>query len=264
MLLGAFDETEHVAHAEDALREPVWMELLQRVELLARADVLDWHAGDLAQRQRRAAASVTVELGQNHAGQRHVLIEAFGDADGFLTGHGVCDEQDLVRLDFAFHRLELAHELFVDLQPPRRVDDDKAQAGLLGVFDGGLGELGRLLARVVKDRHVDLLAERLQLGDRGWSIRVGRHKQRRVAHLADLHGEFAGGGRLARPLQTNKHDDGGRFARHRQARWRRAQQLDQLVVDELDDRLRRGQAVQDVLADRFLFDRGDELADHFE
>ncbi len=65
-------------------------------------------------------------------------------------------------------------------------------------------ELRGLLRSVVEDGYVDLLAERLQLGDSGGPIRVGGNQQGLVAHLADMHGQLAGMRRLARALQTHE------------------------------------------------------------
>ena len=190
--------------------------------------------------------------------------KALGNAHGLLAGHRVSHEQDFVWADFRLYRLQLAHELFVDLQPSRRVDDNEAQSILLGVLDGRLSQLRRLLVCVVEHGHVDLLAERLQLSNCRGTIRIGGHEERLVAHLADLHRQLAGGRRLAGALQANQHHDSRRFGGHRQPRRRGAQQLDQLVVDDLDDCLCRRKTVHDVLADRFFLDRVDELAYDFE
>ena len=46
-LLGLLDQREHVAHAEDAAGHPVGVELLERVELLARGREGDRPADDL-------------------------------------------------------------------------------------------------------------------------------------------------------------------------------------------------------------------------
>jgi hypothetical protein len=55
-LLGALDQREHVAHAEDARRHPIGMEHFQGVELLADAGEQHRRAGHRAHRERRAAA----------------------------------------------------------------------------------------------------------------------------------------------------------------------------------------------------------------
>ena len=49
------------------LAQPLGTELLELVERLAHAEELDGLAGDLLDRERRAAAGVAVELGQDHA-----------------------------------------------------------------------------------------------------------------------------------------------------------------------------------------------------
>ena len=59
-LLGALDERQHVAHAEDALRHAVGVEGLDHVELFARAHKLDGFAGRRADREGCAAAGVAV------------------------------------------------------------------------------------------------------------------------------------------------------------------------------------------------------------
>ena len=58
---------------------PIGVELLEAVELLARADELDRHAGDRPQRERGATARVAVHLGQDDAGEPDVLVELLGD-----------------------------------------------------------------------------------------------------------------------------------------------------------------------------------------
>ena len=69
-------QREDVALLEDPARQPVGMERLQRVELLAHADVLDRRVGDAVDRERRAAAGVAVHLGQDHAGDAERVVEA--------------------------------------------------------------------------------------------------------------------------------------------------------------------------------------------
>ncbi len=58
---------------------------------------LDRLAGDGAHRERRAAAAIAVDAGQDDAGDADALVEALGEIDGVLAGQAVGDEQDLVR-----------------------------------------------------------------------------------------------------------------------------------------------------------------------
>ena len=183
------------------------------------------------------------------------LLKALGDAHGFLAGHRVGDQQRLVRADLAGDRLELVHQLVVDLQAAGGVDDDEGQPVLLGVLDRGLRQLGRLLGRLVEHGHVDLLAERLQLRRR----RPGDTDRRRPAAAC---GPSCGRARaslaacvvLPEPCRPTSMMTVGGFGATVSRGGVGAQQLDQLVVDDLDDRLGGRQAVQDVLADGLLLD----------
>ena len=96
--LGLLDEREHVAHAEDAARHAVGVERLEVVELLAGTREEDRLADDLLHRQRGATARVAVDLGEDHAVEADRLVERLGDVHRFLAGHGVDDEQRVVRL----------------------------------------------------------------------------------------------------------------------------------------------------------------------
>ena len=65
--LGALDQRQDVAHAEDPRRHPVGVEPLDLVELLAGRRELDRLPGHGPDGQRRAAARVAVELRQHDA-----------------------------------------------------------------------------------------------------------------------------------------------------------------------------------------------------
>ena len=200
------------------MRDTVGVELLERVQFFARGDVLDRYARYLAQRECGATARIAVHFGEDDTRQRHVFEKALGHADGLLASHGIGHEQDFVRRDLRLHRLELAHELLVDLQTTRGVENHVAEAGLLGVFDRRLGELGRLLIRIVEDGHVDLFPERLQLRNSRRSVGVGGDQQRLVTRLAKLEGQLGRGRRFSRALQPDQHDNGRWLRRNRQPR----------------------------------------------
>ena len=99
LVLRILDQRQHVAHAQNAARHAVGVEYLQILELFAGAGKFDGLAGDCLDRQRRTASGVAVELGDDDARDLEQLVEALGNVDRVLTGHGVDDEQDLVRLD---------------------------------------------------------------------------------------------------------------------------------------------------------------------
>ena len=104
LALGLFDEREDVAQAEDAARHPVGVEFFERVEMLADADELDRHAGDVLDREGGAAAGVAVELGQDDAVEFQRFVERLGAVDRVLAGHAVDDQQHLVGRRLAVDR----------------------------------------------------------------------------------------------------------------------------------------------------------------
>ena len=83
------------------------MERLQRIRLLAHAHERDRPAGHVADRQRGAATGVAVHLGQDHGIDADGLVEALGHCHGVLAGHGVDDEENVVRRHVALDRLQL-------------------------------------------------------------------------------------------------------------------------------------------------------------
>ena len=240
------------------------MEDLQRVGLLAGAEELDRDAGDGGDGQRRAAAGIAVDLGQDQAGDGHRGHERLRHGDGLLAGHGVDDEQRLDRLDGGVDGGDLGHQRLVDGQAPGGVEDDDVADLALGgldaaaddVDDGGPG-------RRAVDRDVEALAERLELVGGGRAVRVGGDEQGPAAELDDVAGELGGRGRLAGALQADHRDD-GRVARQVEGPVAGRQQRDQLVVDDLDDLLAGGQALEDLVADRPLADARDEVLDDLE
>ena len=125
---------EHVAHAEDAAGHAVGVELLELVELLARAGEGDRPADDLLDAERGTAAGVAVELGHDDAVDGERGVERLGHADGVLTGHRVDDEERVVRLDGGADLAHLLHHLGVDGQTAGGVDDEHVLAQPAGLL----------------------------------------------------------------------------------------------------------------------------------
>ncbi len=126
--LGLLDERQDVAHAEDPRGHPVGVEGLQRVDPLADAAEHDGLPGDGADRQRRAAAGVPVELRQDDAVVAHVLVEALGHRHGVLPRHRVDDQEDVMGLDLAPEDLQLLDHRLVDVEAPGGVEQDRVPA----------------------------------------------------------------------------------------------------------------------------------------
>ena len=101
-----------------------------------------------------------------------------------------------------------------------------------------------------------------------WSIAAGRWRSHatspgRFALASEQEPELRGCRRLARALQPGEQDHGRRAAEC-EPRVAGAHQRGQLLVDDLHDLLARGEAPQDVLAERAFLDRGSEVARDLE
>ena len=100
------------------------MERLERLELLAKTDELDGHARDCLDRERGTAAGIAVKLCHDDTVEAERIVERLRDVDGFLARHRINDEQDFMRMDLRLDVAKLLHELLIDLQAARRIDDD--------------------------------------------------------------------------------------------------------------------------------------------
>src|SRR5436305_2856590 len=262
--LGLLDQRQDVAHADHARGHALGVEQLEVVRLLADAHEADRHPGHGADRQRRAAAGVAVELGEDGAGQRQHRGELLGALDRVLAGHRVGHEEDLVRLDAVGQLLDLLHQGRVDVETAGGVHEHHVMAALAGDVEGAGAEVDYGLARLgLQHRHLDPLAHLLELLDGGGALQVARHQQRVLAALLEPLGELAGGGRLARALEAAEHDD-RRPAVEAEVGPLLAQERGQLVADDLDHLLGRGEALQDLLAEGALAHPLDERLDHPE
>ena len=237
------------------------MEGLDLVELFAGADELDGLAGHGLDGERRAASGVAVELGEHDAGDVEVFVEGLGGADGVLAGHGVDDEQDLVGLDGLFDGLELVHEGLIDMQAAGRIEEDHVVAVPDGVGNGGLGDIDRVRLPHLEDRDSQLFADDLQLLDRGRAVDIAGGEQRIFGLFFEKPGELGAVGGLARALQADEHDDGGRLRGDLKLLVFAAHEGGQLFVDDLDDHLRGREALEHVSADAALGGLFDEVLD---
>ncbi len=138
--------------------------------------------------------------------------KALGDVDRVLAGQAVDDEQGLGRVRRRGDGLHLAHQLVVDVETARGVEQDDVIALQLGRLERALGDLDRLLAGDDRQRvDVRLPAEHRQLLLRSRAGDVERGHQHPLAlALREALGELGGGRRLTRALKADHHDDGGR------------------------------------------------------
>ncbi|MNM78701.1 hypothetical protein D3C81_906120 [compost metagenome] len=261
-----FHQGQDVAHAEDAIGHAGRVERFQAVEFFRNTGKLDRFARDVAHGQGRTAARVTVELGQHDARQRQRIIEGLGRVDGVLAQHGVDDEQGFDRFHGAVDGGDFAHHLFVDTQAARRIDDQHVVVMLFRPVQRGKGDIDRLVGAGGREEvGAHLGGDRLQLGDRGGTVDVGRDGQHfLLLFFLQVLRQLADGGGFTHTLQTGHQDDGGRLLGKADLRRFRPQvgahQGGQLALHHAHQGLARRQRGNDILAHGFFFDFGDEFA----
>ena len=203
-------------------------------------------------RQRGTTAGVAVELGEHDAVVPDALEEGQRGGDGVLADHRVDDEEHLVGLDGVADVGGLLHQLGVDAEAAGGVDDDDVVQLALGLLDRGAGDRDRVADAVAglggEDGYADPLAVDLELVDGVGALEVGRHQQRRLALLLEPERELGGQRRLAGTLEAGEHDDGRAGLGVAEPAGLAAEDLDELLVDDLDDLLGRVQRPADLLA----------------
>ena len=145
----------------------------------------------------------------------------------------------------------------VDVQAAGGVQEERGQAARRRLVARRAADLQRG-APGFDHRDPELSAQRAELVLGGGAVGVGGGEERMLSLLGVHAGQLGRRGGLARALEAHQHDDGGRGGSHGQAMPAAAQELDQLVVDDLDHLLGRRQGFQDVLADRLAPDGVDE------
>ena len=208
------------------------MERLEVGQLLPHAGELDRLAGDGGGGERRAAPGVAVELRDDDAGERNGLGEGLRRDQGVLAGHGVEDEQDLMRLGDGVDPRHLVHHLGIDVQPAGGVEDDDIRVP------------PALLQRPLDNGHRIRLAH---LGV-GRALQVGRHEQRPLALATKQGGELGGGRGLAGALEAGEHDDRWGLRGGGKPDGLAAEHPDELLVDDLDHLLAGGERLEHLLA----------------
>ena len=261
---GAFHETDHVAHAEDARSHALGMERLEVLRLFPHANELDRPARDRLQAQGRTAARVAVKLGQDAARDGQRLIKMRGDVDRLLAGGRVEDEENFLRLDEITQPHQFLHERLVNLQTARRVEDDRGTVVRRREGEGFARDFQHVgFALHHEDRHVELLAEHGELIHGGGAVHIRRHEERGAALLGQQARELAAGSCFARAVQS-AHEDAGRTAGEIQRRVLRAEQRHQFVIDDFDDLLAGLHRLNHFRAQRLLLHTLDEIARDLE
>lgn len=250
---GALEQGGDVAHAHDAGDDAVGVEGLEGVGFFAGAEELDGLAGDVADGEGCAAAGVAVHLGEDGSGDLEAVVEGLGGVDGVLAGHGVGDEEDLGGGEELFELRHLVHEGFVDAEAAGGVDDEHVAAEVGGFALGFLRKAEDVVgARFVAgdfafvEIGVDGLSDDAELLAGSGAVDVDGDEHGPVAGLLEPLGKLGGGGRLTGALEASHEDDGGRLGGFLEAGGVAAEDVDELVVDDLDELLGGGERGGDL------------------
>jgi len=174
ILLGLFDQAQHVTHAENPRSETVRMEHFEGVELLAHTTKQDRRARDGPHRQCGTAACIAIEFGQDQSGNLELVVKALRDVDRVLTGHCVGHQYGVMRIAGDLQPHQLFHQFVVDLQTASGIDQQRIEAADLGAHHCAADDLDRVVGLAALDhRHANLRAEHAQLFHRGGSPHVG-------------------------------------------------------------------------------------------
>ncbi len=139
---------------------------------------------------------------------------------------------------------------------------------MLRLGDAEVGRLDRISDPAAgerrEDRDASPLAEDLELLDGVRPLEVGRDQQRGIALRLQPQRQLAGQRGLTRALQAGQHDHRRRHLGEAQPPRLAAEDLDQFLVNDLDDLLRRVERLGDLDAAGPFPHVGDEVPDHGE
>ncbi len=102
----------------------------------------------MANRERRTAASITVDFGQHDAGERQRFVKRFSGIGRILTGHGIDHKQRFNRLNRGMNLLDLVHHRFIDVQTAGGIHQQHIVEFQFGFFERGVNNIDRFLRRV--------------------------------------------------------------------------------------------------------------------
>ena len=121
-------------------------------------------------------------------------------------------------------------------------------------------DVARFALSLFVDRDIELAAELFELFDGGRAVDVRGHQQGTVAAVPHVDGDLGRRRGFARALKADEHDDRGWLGRALYARRLAAQEVDQLLIDNVDDLLRGIDRADDFVAEATRLDRLDEVA----
>ena len=158
--MSAFNQRNHVAHAQNPAGHAVGVEDVERVHFLAGAHELDRFIHHRPDGKCRPAPRITVEFGEHHAVEVKAVVEGFGRVHRILPGHGIHDKQGFGRIQSQFYLLNFLHHHLVNRQSAGSVHDHYFLAGPFGVGQCILHNRdGIFIFRLCKHLNANLFAQ---------------------------------------------------------------------------------------------------------
>ena len=186
------------------------MEDVEILHLFTFTDKLDWLASNGSNRHGRPTTSIAIQLGQDDPRDVQLVVKALRRFDRVLTSHGINNQQNFVWLNQLLDVDQLIHQLFVNLQPPSRIDDYIVVMILLGLCHPVSNDInGIFFGSFFKYRHANLVSNLLQLRNCGWSVNIGRDKHwSGVFFVFQTQCQLTGRRRFTGTLQPDHHNYG--------------------------------------------------------
>ena len=148
------------------------------------------------------------------------------------------------------------------MEPAGGVQNHEVVAVIPSVAQALPGDGHRIPLALLKHRHPGLLAHHLQLLNSRGTVDVASHQQGPVALAEEILRQLGGVSGLASALKAAEHQNAGGLGGRVQPLVLRAHQGAELVVDDLDYLLGRGQAFQHLRPYGALAHRPDEIPNH--
>ena len=150
------------------------------------------------------------------------------------------------------------------MQAAGGIQEHHVVAMFFGMLHGGFGNVNGVGLPHLEDRDVQLFTHHFQLPDGGGAVDITGGQQGALALLFHQSGQFGAIGGFTCTLQAHQHDYGGRGRGDGQLAVPAAHESGELLIDDLDDHLGRGEGLQHIGAYGTLGDRGHKVLDHLK
>ena len=242
------------------------VEVLKIVHPLAYAEFQDGQLQLMGNGQGNTALRRAVELGDDHAVKIKSLVELARLIQTVLACGSVNDQHIVDRhvRALAHHidnLLKLAHEVGGGMKPAGGVDENLVGAQLLGARDGVVAYAGRVGPAFAR-AHLDIsaLSPNLKLLDGSSAERVGTAQNHGFPAVVELLGDFPARSGFARTIDAHEKDDARIAVEDAFAAF--DEQLGDLVVQKIENRIGVGQRLHGCLIAQILDDASSNTAAH--